>query len=82
MDRRESFPRCILAEIDGEPNRQNYRNSTWWKKNMRFMRLKTLELGYTLPQSVTDKIHSKAIRFYVSGNNLFCFSPFKLWDRN
>ena len=30
---------------------------------MRFMRLKTLELGYTLPQSVTDKIHSKAIRF-------------------
>ena len=63
-----------------EPNRQNYRNSTWWKKNMRFMRLKTLELGYTLPQSVTDKIHSKAIRFYVSGNNLFCFSPFKLWD--
>ena len=46
---------------------------------MRFMRLKTLELGYTLPQSVTDKIHSKAIRFYVSGNNLFCFSPFKVW---
>lgn len=63
-----------------DPNKQNYRNSTWWKKNMRFLRLKTLELGYTLPKVMTDKIHSKSIRFYVSGNNLFCFSPFKLWD--
>lgn len=29
---------------------------------------------------ITEKIHSKSVRFYVSGNNLFCFSPFKLWD--
>ncbi len=62
------------------PYKQNYRASTWWKKNMRFLRLKTLELGYTLPKSITDRIHSKSIRFYLSGNNLFCFSPFDLWD--
>ena len=61
-------------------NRQNYRASTWWKKNMRFLRLKTLEIGYTLPKHITDKICSKGIRIYLSGNNLFCFSPFDLWD--
>lgn len=62
------------------PYKQNYRASTWWKKNMRFLRLKTLELGYSLPKKITDKIHAKSIRFYLSGNNLFCFSPFDLWD--
>lgn len=62
------------------PYKQNYRASTWWKKNMRFLRLKTLELGYSLPKTITDKIHAKSIRFYLSGNNLFCFSPFDLWD--
>jgi TonB-linked SusC/RagA family outer membrane protein len=62
------------------PNRQNYRASTWWKKDMRFMRLKTLELGYSLPKSLVGKIHAKNIRLYVSGNNLLCFSPFKMWD--
>ena len=61
-------------------NRANYRASTWWKKNMRFLRLKTLEIGYTLPKEITDKICSKGIRIYVSGNNLFCFSPFDMWD--
>jgi TonB-linked SusC/RagA family outer membrane protein len=66
--------------LSENPNKQNYRNSTWWKKNMRFMRLKTLELGYSLPKSVVGKIRAKNIRFYVSGNNLLCFSPFKLWD--
>ena len=31
-------------------------------------------------QSVTRKIHAKSIRFFVSGNNLFYLSKFKLWD--
>lgn len=62
------------------PNEQNYRNSTWWKKNMRFLRLKNLEIGYTLPSKVSEKIKSKSVRVYLSGNNLLCFSPFNLWD--
>ena len=61
-------------------NQNNYRASTWWKKNMSFLRLKTLEIGYTLPKEITDKICSKGIRIYLSGNNLFCFSPFDMWD--
>ena len=46
---------------------------------MSFLRLKTLEIGYTLPKEITDKICSKGIRIYLSGNNLFCFSPFDMW---
>ncbi|MGI6242495.1 MAG: SusC/RagA family TonB-linked outer membrane protein [Prevotella sp.] len=61
-------------------NKQNYRSSTWWKKNMSFLRCKIIEIGYSLPKALTEKIGTKRIRFYVSGNNLFYISKFKLWD--
>lgn len=61
-------------------NTNNNRASTWWKKNMSFLRLKSIELGYTLPENITRKIHGKNIRFFISGNNLFYLSQFKLWD--
>lgn len=54
--------------------------STWWKKDMSFLRLKSIEFGYTLPRSVTKAIYSNNIRFFVSGNNLFYISKFRLWD--
>ena len=47
---------------------------------MSFLRLKQIELGYTLPKNLTKAIYSKGVRFYVSGNNLLTFSKFKLWD--
>ena len=45
-----------------------------------FLRLKQLEIGYTIPEKVTNKVGNKNLRFYVTGNNLLCFSKFKLWD--
>ena len=47
---------------------------------MRSLRLKTVEIGYTFPKKWMEKIYSKGARVFVSGNNLLCFSPFKLWD--
>lgn len=45
-----------------------------------FLRLKQVELGYTLPKGWTEKMHMSNLRFYVSGTNLLLFSKFKLWD--
>ena len=45
-----------------------------------FMRLKQLEVGYSLPQKALNKMHLSNLRFYVSGSNLLNFSKFKLWD--
>lgn len=39
-----------------------------------FLKLKTMTLGYTLPQAITKKIHAEKIRFYVTANNCFTFS--------
>jgi hypothetical protein len=45
-----------------------------------FLRLKSLEVGYSLPKRIFDKIGLEDARFYVSGTNLLTFSKFKLWD--
>jgi hypothetical protein len=45
-----------------------------------FLRLKSAEIGYSLPQSFVQRIKLASCRFYVSGTNLLLFSNFKLWD--
>jgi hypothetical protein len=58
----------------------NYQTSTWFMQDASFLRLKSVEVGYTLPEKATRSIHLHNLRFYVSGTNLLCFSRFKLWD--
>ena len=58
----------------------NNLSSTWWLKNMSFLRLKNIEIGYSLPKSWVEKVRLKKLRIYVSGNDLLTFSGFKLWD--
>ncbi|SEW54045.1 SusC/RagA family TonB-linked outer membrane protein [Chitinophaga arvensicola] len=50
----------------------NYnKNSTFWLHNVKYLRLRTMELGYTIPQQVLDRIHFKKVRVYVNTYNLF-----------
>ncbi|MDD2995623.1 MAG: TonB-dependent receptor [Paludibacter sp.] len=58
----------------------NEKASTWWLRDGSFLRLKSVELGYSLPQKLLEKINVEKARFYASGTNLLVFSKFKLWD--
>jgi hypothetical protein len=49
-------------------------------QNGAFLRLKSVELGYTLPQRLLDKLRLTNARIYLNGTNLLLFSKFKLWD--
>lgn len=69
------FPRL---SVGSNPN--NYRNSTWWQRKADYLRLKTAEIGYTLPKSWTQKAKISTFRIYASGMNLYTFSSFKFWD--
>ncbi|RZA00489.1 MAG: TonB-dependent receptor [Sphingobacteriaceae bacterium] len=60
-----------------ENNRQN---SSWWLRDGSFLRLKTIEIGYTIPTKYANKVKLKNARIYFNGLNLFTWSPFKLWD--
>jgi len=46
-------------------------------QNLRYLRLKNLTIGYTIPSAVTSKIGMDAVRFYFSGENLHYWSPLK-----
>ena len=54
--------------------------STFWQKDMSFLRLKNAELGYTLPKKWVRKAGLGTVRIYLQGVNLLTFSSFKLWD--
>jgi TonB-linked SusC/RagA family outer membrane protein len=69
------YPRLYIGQ-----NPNNRQASTWWLKDMSMLRLKNLEVGYSLPQSWTNRAAMKHARIYLRGTNLVCFSQFKLWD--
>ena len=70
-----SYPRLTYGN-----NSNNNRASTFWLRDGRYVRLKNLDLGYTLPARLVNMIHFNSIRFYVTGTNLLTWSKFKTWD--
>jgi len=55
---------------------------TRYLQNAAYVRLKNLTLGYNLPQSVLRKIKISAVRFFVTGQNLWTYSPMFKITRN
>ena len=51
-------------------------NSDFWLADGDYLRLKNLEIGYTLPKKVCDAINAEAIRIYVNGLNLLTFDKY------
>lgn len=50
--------------------------SDFWLVDGDYIRLKNIEIGYTLPKKLTDRINAKSIRFYVNGLNLLTFDKY------
>ena len=71
-----SYPRLEY----GNQNGNNRQASTYWLRDVSYLRLKTLEVGYTFPKHWTNKIHFNSVRIFFLGNNLLTFSNFKMWD--
>ena len=71
---------AFWPRLSVDPLANNTQTSTWWLRNGAFLRLKTVEMGYNLPDNTFAKIGMKSSRVYFSGENLFVLSAFKLWD--
>ena len=71
------YPRMGVNRNDIENNLQP---STWWLRDGAYMRLKSAELGYTLPPRLTKRFNIQKCRFYLNGLNLLTWTQFKLWD--
>jgi len=71
------YPRLAYGNA---ANRNNAVASTWWVKDISFVRLKSVAFGYNLPQRWLKKVGLKSAQVYGQGFNLFYWSKFKLWD--
>jgi TonB-linked SusC/RagA family outer membrane protein len=71
---------ALWPRLSESPIPNNQVTSTWFMRDGSFLRLKTAEIGYTLPSQWVQRIHFSSARFYVSGNNLAVLSAFKMWD--
>lgn len=69
------WPRLANYNIDN--NRQT---STWFMQNGSFLRLKSVDVGYSFPPSMLKRFKVSDFRIYFSGSNLLHWSAFKLWD--
>lgn len=55
-------------------------NNTYWVRNSDYMRLKNIEIGYSLPQSLIKKVGIQALRVYASGLNIATLTGLKDFD--
>lgn len=58
----------------------NALNNTYWLRSNNYIRLKNVEVGYTLPNKVVEKVGLNAVRVYVNGLNLATLDKVKVWD--
>ena len=73
-------PYAFWPRLSTQKVGNNSQRSTWFMRDGSFLRLKSLEIGYTLPKKWLKKLGMNTVRIYYSGTNLLCFSKFDLWD--
>jgi TonB-linked SusC/RagA family outer membrane protein len=71
------YPRLAYGN---SANKNNIQSSSWWVKDISFIRLKTVEIGYSLPVKGLAGIGVKHATLFAQGVNLLTLSKFKLWD--
>ncbi len=71
-----TYPRLVM----NDPNQNFSRSSDFYVQDGSFFRIKTLQLGYTLPFDISSRVGMKRCRIYISGNNLLTLTKYKGFD--
>lgn len=69
-----------IPQMEGPGREVSGLESAFWLQNASFLRLKTAELSYNLPNSLISRYSVNNMRVYISGNNLFTISEIKWYD--
>ena len=70
------YPRLV----DNDPNGNFTKMSKFYLQDGDYFRIKTVQLGYTIPKDVTTKARIQTVRLYVTGENLFTFTKYTGYD--
>ncbi|MBE8721236.1 TonB-dependent receptor [Sphingobacterium pedocola] len=77
-DKRDIY--ALWPRLSPNINNNNNQRSTWFMRDGSFLRLKQVEVGYTLPEKWSTRLYMSNLRIYVNGTNLLNLSSFDLWD--
>ncbi|MEQ9286865.1 MAG: TonB-dependent receptor [Cyclobacteriaceae bacterium] len=69
------IPRMTIRDANG-----NKRSSDFFVEDGSYIRFKTIQIGYTLPQSIVEKASMSSVRFYFSAQNLLTFTSYTGYD--
>lgn len=69
-----AFPRFVFRS---DHNHNAPGANSWWVRNGRYVSLKNLNFGYTLPASVSSRAGFSTARFYLAGSNVYSWSKLK-----
>jgi TonB-linked SusC/RagA family outer membrane protein len=61
----------------GNSAHSNYWRSTFWMHNLRYIKLRNIELGYTVPKQLVNRAGISDMRLYVGGSNIFTLTNIK-----
>lgn len=67
----ETAETATYPRLSASNNLNNYRYSSFWQRDGSYIKLRSLELGYTLPQSLVQRVGLSSTRVFVNGTNLF-----------
>lgn len=73
-------PNAGYPRITPSPTTNNSQVSSFWVRDGSYLRLKTLDFGYSLPSSILGRLKAQTVRIYVSGQNLLTFSKVPFLD--
>ncbi len=71
----ENFPRAIMTD----PN-SNTRISSRWIESGDYVRLSNMQLSYTLPARISQRVQVQQMRVYVTGKNLYTLTRYSGYD--
>ncbi|WP_459188271.1 SusC/RagA family TonB-linked outer membrane protein [Parabacteroides sp. APC149_11_2_Y6] len=71
----EENPDAYLPRYAGYNSSLKSTPQTRYLQNVAYIRLKNLQVGYTLPRQLTAKAGMQNVRVYISAENLWCWSP-------
>jgi len=70
----DDFPTLSLSNLN------NYQTSSYWIRNGDFVKLRSLEMGYTIPEDLSSRLKMNKIRMFLRGVNLLSLSQWSYSD--
>ena len=76
----ETASSATYPRLSASNNQNNYLPSTFWQRNGNFVKLRSVEFGYSLPETITKKLRLNSSRVFINGTNLISWDKMDFTD--